>query len=385
LSSAEARLRAAGNPLCFLHVSKAEIDLGEADSHDPEVYRRAAANFQELIACGVLRRDSVPGYYAYRLESNGHTQTGLACAASIRAYREHRIRCHELTRLDKETDRASHITALGAQTGPAMLVYPKSPQIDRLIGEAASGVADTVITADHGVRHSIWPITTAGVVQQLTRAFDSLPALYIADGHHRSAAAERVAKERSIGNRSDQAEDAGAFLVVAFPHHEMRVLGYNRLVADLYGMSESQFLARIAERFEVLPSDSPVRPAVRGEFGLYLPGRWFRLRFHTARGTHDQPAAQLDADLLSEQVLGPILSIRDLRNDRRIEFAGGDRQLDELESRVASGMAAAFVLYPTSVEDVIAVANRGGIMPPKSTWFEPKLADGLITYACDTP
>jgi uncharacterized protein (DUF1015 family) len=383
LSSSEARRQAFGNPLSFLHVSKPEIDLpDDIDPYDDRVYGRAAANFQALIARGVLRRDPAAGYYVYRLQSRHHRQTGLVFAASLQAYREQRIRRHELTRPDKETDRVRHMSALGAQTGPAMLVYPESPEIDLLIGEAASSVPDTVVTAADGVRHSIWPIGAGDLADELTRSFDALPALLIADGHHRTAAAERVARERST--RADNAASGwDGFLAVAFPHHEMQLLGYNRLVADLNGLSEIEFLAEVRKRFEVVPSSAPVRPAARGEIGLCLPGRWFRLVFDTARLPSERPAARLDANLLSDQLLGPILAINDLRNDRRIEFAGGDRGLDELESRVASGMAAAFVLYPTAVQDILAVTIRGEVMPPKSTWFEPKLADGLLCHLCD--
>jgi uncharacterized protein (DUF1015 family) len=385
LTGAEARRYAAGNPWSFLRVSKAEIDLPESvDPYSGIVYEKARANLDKLIACGALRRDRVCGFYAYRLEAGLHVQTGLGLVASVQAYRDNRIKRHELTRPDKETDRVRHMEALGAQTGPAMLAYPRAPEVDRLLAESTIEAPDTAVTAIDGVRHSIWPITRPGVVDQLTRAFESLPALYIADGHHRIAAAERVATApRSKETAAEQARVPDGFLAVAFPHHAMRILDYNRVVTDLGGLSESVFLERVGERFDVFEASGQVRPAARGEFGLYLPGRWFRLRVHQNRVPLHDPVARLDVSILAQELLGPILSITDLRRDSRIDFVGGIRGLDELERRVASDMAAAFALYPTAIEDLMAVADHGDVMPPKSTWFEPKLADGLLCHVLE--
>ncbi len=385
LTGAEARQYAAGNPWSFLHVSKAEIDLPDnVDPYSEIVYEKAKTNLDKLIACGALRRDPACAYYAYRLEAGRHVQTGLGLVASLPAYRENRIRRHELTRPDKETDRVRHMEALGAQTGPAMLAYPPAPEVDRLLAESTVAAPDMTVTASDRVRHSIWQITEPRVIDQLTRAFESMPALYIADGHHRIAAAERVATaRRENGAAAEPSVALDGFLAVAFPHHAMRILDYNRVVTDLGGLSESAFLDKVRERFDVVEATGQVRPAMRTEFGLYLPGRWFRLRVHEDRIPLHDPVARLDVSILAQELLGPILSINDLRRDARIDFVGGIRGLDELERRVACGMAAAFALYPTAIQDLMAVADRGDVMPPKSTWFEPKLADGLLCHVLE--
>jgi uncharacterized protein (DUF1015 family) len=395
MSTAEARAMAHGRLSNFLHVSRAEIDLPEsADPHGPEVYELAHANFTALIRDAVLRRDPTDGFYVYRLAAGAQVQTGLVVAASLQAYRDQRIKRHELTRPDKQADRARHIARLGAQTGPAMLAYPDAPRIDRLIAECSAGRPETEVTGADGVVHSIWPIFEPDRLEALQREFDALPTLYIADGHHRTAAAEHVANER----RSRQTDPVrwDGFLAVAFPHHAMRILDYNRLVGDLNGLTESAFLAALGEHFAVSECDAPARPRGTREFGLYLPGRWFRLRAHAAAcarpyaaagldtATGLDPAEGLDVSLLSRVVLGPILGIRDLRRDSRIEFVGGRRSLAEIEERVQGGMAAAFVVHPCAMTDLMAIADQGGIMPPKSTWFEPKLADGLVSLALDS-
>ena len=378
VSGAEARAMALGRPLSFLHVSRAEIDLPEfADPYGPEVYERASASFTALMGAHVLRADPSPGFYVYRLADGVHVQTGLVVAASLQAYRDHRIKRHELTRPDKEADRARHIAALGAQTGPAMLAYPEAPAIDRLIERNAAGAPDTEVLGADGTRHAIWPIFDPETVAQLRREFDALPALYIADGHHRTAAAERVARER--GSRQSDAAAWDGFLAVAFPHHSMRILDYNRLVRDLNGLTESAFLAALGAHFAVSECEGPVRPRVPREFGLYLPDRWFRLCAREDTGAELDAAAGLDVSLLSHVILGPILGIHDLRRDSRIEFSGGRRSLGDIENRVHTGMAAAFVVHPCAMADLMAIADQGGIMPPKSTWFEPKLADGLVS------
>jgi uncharacterized protein (DUF1015 family) len=379
LSSDEARQRAAGHPRSFLHVSKAEIDLPpDTDPYDPAVYRTAADNLRRLVDDGVLQRDPTPCYYAYRLSTGSTVKTGLVVAASVNAYVEQRIRRHEFTRPDKETDRVRQIEALSAQTGPVMLAYPGAAEVDDLLARAASGAPDSDVMLD-GVRHQVWPVAMPDTVDRLTRLFDAMPALYIADGHHRSAAAARVAESR----REHGTDAWQGFLAVAFPHHAMRIMDYNRVVADLAGMDAEGFLSRLRERLAVTPVDTPVRPRRRGEFGVYLPGRWYRVVVPAETIPTDDPIARLDVSLLSDLVLAPILGIHDLRRDKRIDFVGGIRGLPELERRVAGGMAAAFALHPTSMEDLMAVADRGDVMPPKSTWFEPKLADGLVSYLLD--
>lgn len=382
LSSDEARERATGRPWSFLHISKPEIDLPpETDIYSPQVYAKAVENLKKMVDAGVLARDDQACYYAYRLTMGAHVQTGLVAAASVAAYDVNKIRKHEFTRPDKEDDRVRQIEALNAQTGPVLLAYPSAHEADALLAQASAGAPDADVTAPDGIRHQIWVVRDASLVTSITAAFDAMPALYIADGHHRSAAASRVAAARREAG-AEQASDY--FLAVIFPHHEMKIMDYNRVVKDLNGLSEEQFLARVAERYAVTPSADQVRPSGPGECGLYLPGRWLRLTIKPELVPAQDPVARLDVSLLSENLLGPILGIADLRRDKRIDFVGGMRGLGELEKRVNSGeMAVAFAMFPTRMEDLMAVADSNNVMPPKSTWFEPKLADGLVSHRLD--
>jgi len=379
LSTAEARVRAAGKPWSFLHISKPEIDLPpDTDPFAPQVYRKAAENLEKMLSAGILQRDAAPCFYAYRLTMGQHVQTGLVAAASVADYDSNRIRRHELTRPDKEDDRVRQIEALNAQTGPVLLAYPAAAAVDALLEQAANGTPAADVTADDGIRHTLWVVNDKQLIANLSAAFDALPALYIADGHHRSAAASRVAAARH------GAGESGYFLSVIFPHHQMRILDYNRVVKDLNGLSEDAFIERIAQSFNVSPSATQVKPARPGEFGMYLGDRWLRLVVDPKLISHSDPVARLDVSLLTKLILGPLLGILDLRRDKRIDFVGGMRGLDELEKRVDSGeMAAAFALYPTRMEDLMAVADAGEVMPPKTTWFEPKLADGLVSHVID--
>ncbi|NWG31677.1 MAG: DUF1015 domain-containing protein [Rhodocyclaceae bacterium] len=388
LSSDEARRRAAGHPWSFLHISKPEIDLpADIDPYDPAVYAKAAENLQRMVNAGVLLRDATPCYYAYRLtmrtEQGEHEQTGLVAIASVAAYEANRIRKHEFTRPDKEDDRVRQIEATNAQTGPVLLAYPAAPEADRLIAALAQGEPAADVTVEeptHSVRHQIWRCDDAARLDAITRCFDGMAALYIADGHHRSAAAARVAAARRIPGRERSSD---YFLSVIFPHRQMQILDYNRVVKDLNGLTEDEFLARLGEKFLVARSREAVRPSSPGEFGLYLPQRWYRLNIDPRLFSSD-PVAGLDVSLLSDHVLGPILGITDLRRDKRIDFVGGIRGLAELERRVDAGeMAAAFALFPTRMDQLMAVADSGQVMPPKSTWFEPKLADGLVSHVLD--
>jgi uncharacterized protein (DUF1015 family) len=380
LSSAEARERAKGKPWSFLHISKPEIDLDPSvDPYDRAVYAKAAENLGRMVAGGVLIRDDKPCYYAYRLTWRNRTQTGLAAVASIEDYESNRIRRHEFTTPLKEDDRVRQIEAVNAQTGPVMMGYPPSAEIDAMLASATKGAPAVDVTADDGVRHQLWLIDDPATVGQLTRTFDALPALYIADGHHRSAAAARVAKAR--GNRASSHRH---FLSVIFPHHEMTILDYNRVLKDLNGRTPEQLLAELRTRFTVEESDQPVRPAAAGEFGMYLPGRWYRLTIKPELIPADDPIGRLPITLLTRNVVEPIFGVTDPRTDKRIDFVGGARGLQGLEKRVVSGeMAVAFALHPTQMADLMAVADAGGIMPPKSTWFEPKLADGMVNHVLD--
>jgi len=380
LSSAEARERAKGKPWSFLHVSKPEIDLDPAlDPHDRAVYAKAAENLDRAVKAGVLVRDPMPCYYVYRLTWRERAQTGLAAVASLADYASNRIRKHELTTPVKEDDRVHQIAAVNAQTGPVMMAYPAAPEIDDMLAAAASSDAEVDVAADDGVRHQLWPITDAQLIGRLTRAVDTLPALYIADGHHRSAAAARVAQTRGNGAGSHS-----YFLSVLFPHHEMTILDYNRLLRDLNGHTPEALLADLGRSFSVAPAGQPVRPGAAGEFGMYVGGHWHRLAIRPDLVPKDDPIGRLPITLLTRNVIEPFFGITDPRTDRRIDFVGGARGLGELEQRVASGeMAAAFALYPTQMPDLMAVADAGGIMPPKSTWFEPKLADGMVSHVLD--
>ena len=381
LSTEEARKRAAGKPWSFLHISKPEIDLPPGtDPYAPEVYAKAAENLQRMLAQKVLQRDTKPCYYAYRLIMDGHAQTGLVVAASVADYDANRIRKHEFTRPDKEDDRVRQIEALNAQTGPVLLAYPDAPAVDALLAQVTTGEPDADVTADTGVRHAVWRIKEAASEHALTQAFDVMPALYIADGHHRSAAASRVAASR----RTAGPESCKFFLAVAFPHHQMRILPYNRVVTDLNGLSRQELLSKIGQSFALRAVSSAVTPAKPGEFGLYLTGQWYRLNIHPGQVPMNDPVQRLDVSLLADCLLGPILGISDPRRDKRIDFIGGIRGVAELEKRVDTGeMAAAFSMFPTRMEDLMAVADVGEVMPPKSTWFEPKLADGLVSHVLD--
>jgi len=378
LSSAEARQRAKGKPFSFLHVSKPEIDLDPGiDPYKRAVYAKAAENIRRMVETGVLIRDAAPCYYVYRLTWRGRAQTGLACVASLGDYASNRIRKHELTTPVKEDDRVRQIEAVNAQTGPVMIGYKSAPAIDALIAKAAAGEPAVDVTADDGVRHQLWVVSEPTAIDKITGAFDALPAVYIADGHHRSAAAARVAAARK-GDGTHR-----YFLTVMFPDREMTILDYNRVVKDLNGRTPEQFLVELRKSFTVAPMDKPVRPTAANEFGLYLGGQWHRLTLRADLIPKD-PIGRLPITMLTRNVVEPLLGITDPRTDKRIDFVGGARGLEGLEARVISGeMAAAFALYPTQMADLMAVADAGGIMPPKSTWFEPKLADGMVSHVLD--
>jgi uncharacterized protein (DUF1015 family) len=383
LSSVEACQRATGKPFSFLHVSKAEIDLDPSiNPYDPAVYAKAAENLQRMIKAGVLVRDAKPCYYAYQLTWRGKVQTGLAAVASIAAYAENRIRKHEFTTPAKEDDRVRQIEAVNAQTGPVMLAYRTAPEIDAFMARATVGEPAVDVTADDGVRHQLWVVDDEEAISALTRAVDALPALYIADGHHRSAAAQRVAEAR--GGQSPRSYLY--FLAVLFPEAEMTILEYNRVLRDLNGQSASEVLARLRERYEIAPSDQAVRPAHAHETGMYLADHWYRLilRQEFLAGAGANPIERLPVTLLHRNIIEPIFGVTAPRTDPRIDFVGGGRGTAEIERLVSSGrMAAGFVLYPTQMRDLMAVADAGAVMPPKSTWFEPKLADGTVSHVLD--
>ena len=383
LDSNEARERAAGKPWSFLHISKPEIDLpAGTDPYDAAVYAKGKGNFDRMLEEVVLKQDSAPCYYPYRLIMGDHQQTGLATTASVADYDAGRIRKHEFTRPDKEDDRVRQVDALNAQTGPAFLTYKHNAAIDDLVAKAAAAAPEIDLVADTGVRHSLWLVRDKAQIDLITRTFDAMDCLYIADGHHRAAAASRVAAARKTANPHHTGEEAyNYFLSVIFPDNQMQILDYNRVLKDLHGNSPEQFLAKLQNAFTVEKVAGQCKPSKAGEFGMYLGLRWYRLTIKPNLIPHQDPVKRLDVSLLQDNLLGPILGIADPRRDKRIDFVGGIRGLNELERRVDSGeMAVAFAFHATSMADLMAVADAGEVMPPKSTWFEPKLADGLVSH-----
>lgn len=392
LNTEEARALAADQPWSFLHISKPEIDLAPSVSpYAAEVYARGRENFLRLCEQKILVRDAAPYYYLYRLTMGSHTQTGLVAVASVADYVSNRIRKHEFTRPDKEDDRVRQIDALNAQTGPVFLTYRQNDVVNKLVAQLTASAAEIDIEMSGGVgsdvtvRHSLWTVRDADAIARLSQAFDAMDFLYIADGHHRSAAAARVAALRRATRPQHNGNEAyNYFLAVLFPDTQMQILDYNRVVKDLNGLSAEAFLARVAAAFDVVAGDAPVAPTRMGEFGLYLARRWYRLRIKSERVPQQDPVRRLDVSVLQDQLIAPVLGIDDPRRDKRIDFVGGIRGLGELVRRVDSGeMAAALSLYPTSLADLMAVADAGAVMPPKSTWFEPKLADGLVSHVLD--
>jgi len=383
LNSAEARERAAGRPWSFLHISKAEIDLADdIDPYDPTVYAKSAENLQKMLDEGILIREDKPCYYVYRLIMDGHSQVGLVAAASVADYDINRVRKHEFTRPAKEDDRVRQIEALNAQTGPVLLAYKSQADMDAILEETTKKPPLVDETADDGVQHTFWLIDDDVTIEKLSVGFEAMDAIYIADGHHRSASASRVAKTHANSGAGGES-NSDYFLSVIYPHNQMNILDYNRVIKDLNGLSAAEVIDKTRASFNVVEESSAVRPSKATEFGMYLDGQWYRLNINTELVPND-PVASLDVSLLADNLVEPILGIADQRTDTRIDFVGGIRGLSELEKRVNSGeMAIAFSLYPTSMEALMAVADAGEVMPPKSTWFEPKLADGLVSHVLD--
>jgi uncharacterized protein (DUF1015 family) len=383
LNSAEARERADGRPWSFLHISKAEIDLPEGtDPYDPSVYAKSAENLRKMMEEGILIREDKPCYYVYRLIMDGHSQVGLVATASVADYDINRVRKHEYTRPAKEDDRVRQIEALNAQTGPVLLAYKSQADMDAILERTTKQAPLVDVTADDGVQHTFWVIDDDATIEKISAGFDAMDAIYIADGHHRSASASRVAKSHALSDAGgDQSSDY--FLSVIYPHNQMNILDYNRVITDLNGLSKDELLQKVRAAFTVTEASSAVKPTKATEFGMYLDGQWYRLNINPEL-VPDDPVASLDVSLLADNLIEPVLGISDPRTDNRIDFVGGIRGLAELEKRVDSGeMAIAFSFYPTSMEALMAVADADEVMPPKSTWFEPKLADGLVSHVLD--
>ena len=383
MNTEEARSMAAGNPFSFLHVSRPEIDLPpETDPHAEPVYAKGKENLRSFLNDGVLVRDESDCYYVYRQRMGGITQTGLVVCAAVDDYQGGVIKKHELTRADKEEDRVSHIDRLDANDEPVFLTCREESAIGRIIGEATSGPAEYDFTTDDGVSHTLWVVADRERIDALTNLFARIPALYVADGHHRSAAASRVRELRREANPAHTGgEEYNFFLTVIFPDNEMNIMPYNRVVKDLNRYDVAEFMARVASRFDITPVHATLEPGRRHQFGMFLAGRWYELVPKEGAFDESDAVAKLDVSILQDNLLNPVLGIRNPRTDQRIHFVGGIRGTAELERLVNSGeYQVAFALYPTSIAELIELADAGKIMPPKSTWFEPKLRSGLFVH-----
>ncbi|MDR2487447.1 MAG: DUF1015 family protein [Clostridiales Family XIII bacterium] len=387
MNTEEARVMAAGNPRSFLHIDRAEIDLPPGtDPHAPEVYAKARAGYLARRADGTFTQDGTPCFYLYRLTMDGRAQTGIVACASTRDYDEGRIKKHERTRADKEADRIRHVDTLDANTGPIFLAHRPQEGLSTLVREWAGKHAPLYsFEGPGGVLNEAWRVDDLNAIRAIEEAFRGMDALYIADGHHRCASAARVASMRAEADPAHSGdEEYNFFLSVVFPADELRILDYNRVVKDLNGLSPEQFLAALEPGFRIEPADAPVRPESPRSFGMYLRGKgWHRLAWQGTPAA-DDPVAALDVSILQETVLAPLLGIDDPRTDARIDFVGGIRGLSELERRAEDDMTVAFSLYPTQPEQLLAIADAGLLMPPKSTWFEPKLLSGLFIHELES-
>lgn len=391
LNREEALELAKDNPYSFLHINKPEVDVDpEIDVYDPRVYEKGSDNLQRFIAEGILHRDPEETLYVYKQVMGSHEQVGLVAAASVDAYDQNLIKKHEFTRPDKEDDRVNHMDALGAQVGPVFLTYKAQPAIDAMIARVTAQDPEYDFSAEDNTRHVFWVVRDADLSSEIEAAINRLDCLYVADGHHRSAAASRVKRlyqERNPEHRGD--ESYNYFLTVLFPHDQMQILDYNRVVKDLNGHDVATLLDRLAENFviEAVADSAAAKPGQPRDFGIYLDNRWYLLRANNslqARIADADPVASLDVSILQDAVFGSLLGIHDQRTDKRVDFVGGIRGLGELQKRVNSGAwQLAIALYPTSIESLMAVADAGEVMPPKSTWFEPKLKSGLVVHVLD--
>jgi len=385
LSSEEARELAKGNPYSFLHVGKPEIDLPPGtDLYADAVYAKGKENFERFIRDKVLLPDKKKCFYIYKQVWGEHVQVGLVAGASCQDYQDDVIKKHELTREDKERDRQRHIETLHAQTGPVFLTYKRQEAIDRLVEQAMRKKPENDFSTYDGVRHVFFVVDEPKVIAAIRKEFRKLDVLYVADGHHRSAAATRIKAGRQEANPAHTGnEEYNFFLAVIFPHNQMKILPYNRLVKDLNGMRKAEFFARVSERFDCEESEAKV-PEKPQEFCLYIEGKWHRLRARPGTFDAADVIASLDVSILQNNLLAPVLGIGNPRTDKRIDFVGGIRGTAELEKQVDGGaFAIAFSLRPTTIEQLFAAADAGKFMPPKSTWFEPKLKDGLVSHVLD--
>jgi uncharacterized protein (DUF1015 family) len=379
MSTAEARAETIGNPNSFLHITRSEIDLPEnIDVHSVEVYEKAKENLTAFISRNILFKESKPCYYIYELTMDGRKQTGLVCGSSVNDYENGLIKKHEFTRPEKELDRINHIKTTGAQTGNVFIAYKNVQAIDDLIlGFTNDKSPNYSFIAEDGIAHNIWVVNDENTIDTITTLFKTeVPATYIADGHHRAASAAKVRAALGV----DATAEADYFLTTLFPSNQLHIMDYNRVVKDLNGLTAEEFLEKLAENFNITKVDEAYRPEAIHNFGIYINKQWYKF---TAKENiiKTDVLGVLDVNIMQENILTPILNIVDQRTDKRIDFVGGIRGLQALEKRVDSGdMAAAISLYPVSIEQLFAVADSGDVMPPKSTWFEPKLRDGLLTH-----
>jgi len=385
LSSDEAREMAAENPVSFLHVVKAEIDLVPEEAGDSEkVYARSAANFQNLVTDGVMVQDSAPAFYIYRLTMGDHRQFGLAVGCSVDEYVEGTIKKHEFTRRDKEDDRARHMEVLGINAGPVLFTHRTNEAVRTLVGGLTDArEPDVDFTADDGIGHAVWVIADEEDIAAIQGAFADIEAIYVADGHHRTASAQRVRdimRDRNPNHTGDEAYNH--FLAVVFQEDELKLMGYHRVVTDLNGLSSADFLKKVEEIFDTAPTDQP-EPDGHRQWGMFLDGQWYQLKARAGSFPADDPVKGLDAAILQDLLLAPVLGIGDPRKDPRIDFIGGSRGSAELERRCGLDMKVAFAFAPASVDQIMAVADADAVMPPKSTWFEPKLRSGLLVRSLE--
>ncbi len=384
MNSDEARQMVAGNPYSFLHVDKAEIDLDPGiDLYDPKVYQQAKDNMQAMLSDGVLQEDDQANLYIYRQLMNGRMQTGIVACASIDEYLENKIKKHEHTRADKEQDRIKHVAICDANTGPIFLTYQARADINQIVEDWCKKTPVYDFQSEDGITHIVWMIDDDPTIQKLAALFQEVDTLYIADGHHRCKSGVTVGQMR----RQDQPDFTGEeefnfFLAVIFPDQDLYIMDYNRVVKDLNGYSTEAFLLKIAENFDIQPVNSaaPFKPQEKRKFGMYLEGQWYELQARPESYDANDPVARLDVSILQNNLLKPLLGIEDPRTDKRIDFVGGIRGLEELARRVNDGMKVAFSMYPTTIQDLMDIADADQVMPPKSTWFEPKLRSGLFIH-----
>ena len=385
VNSEEAAEMVIGNPYSFLHVDKAEIDLpAGTDIYSPEVYEKAKSNLEKMITDGVLVQDEKPMLYVYELTMDGRSQTGLVACTSIDEYMQGIIKKHELTREDKEQDRIRHVDICNANTGPIFLAYRTVDEISEIVDNVKKNAPVYDFTAEDGIIHRAWIIDDEETINRLVKLFKDVPNLYIADGHHRNASAAKVGLKRRNENPNYTGdEEFNYYLAVIFPSDQLKILDYNRVVKDLNGLSEEEFIKKLSEKFDIVETEGRAKPDKAYDFGMYMDGKWYMLTAKDEIKSKDAVKG-LDVSILQDNVLIPILGIGDIRTDKRIDFVGGIRGLGELEKRIDSGeMKVAFAMYPTSIEQLMTIADENKIMPPKSTWFEPKLRSGLFIHSLD--